>query len=308
MTHQEVVDSSSCFPSDQSGTWCLLHLSLSLDPIYQDEEVWNCLGLSCPSEFSGTRPYIRRSSSICSQPWFQTEPLGPPGVCVSLFAVSSIVWSTGILPKGLLEPSLTWKPLLHQFSVHIWVGRTAETSGRYNMGDSVPSSNCHMRSTMGSWLVQMPGVASSLPLWMLGWGPTKCRSYPCTTSRMSRCCHFHIWGTWCTLQTVPWYVYRKLPIRVHKGCLYDHESFILVDNIIGMSGFQPWPGTLVVVVVVVVCCCWFCSYFLTRSNQLQPVVIQYKCLLAIITVTCCMGPVCALVLFFTACQFVYAGR
>ena len=33
--------------------------------------------------------------------WLQTEPLGLPGVCVSLFIVSSNVWSTWILPKGL---------------------------------------------------------------------------------------------------------------------------------------------------------------------------------------------------------------
>ena len=42
---------------------------------------------------------------------------------------------------------------------------------------------------------------------------------------------------------------------------------------------------------------------LTGCNRLQPIVIQCIHFVPIIAVTCCMGPVCALVLFFTACQF-----
>ena len=51
---------------------------------------------------------------------------------------------------------------------HLDALRATQTYGRYNMGHSVHSSTCHMLSTMGSWLVRMPGVASSLPFWMLG--------------------------------------------------------------------------------------------------------------------------------------------
>ena len=84
---------------------------------------------------------------------------------------------------------------------------------------------------------------------------------------------------------------------VFTKVVYDPESFIHVNNSIGKNGFQPWPETLVVVVFVLL-------FLLTRINRLQPLVIQYKCLIAIITVMCCMGPVCTLVFFFTACQFV----
>ena len=58
------------------------------------------------------------------------------------------------------------------------------------------------------------------------------------------------------------------------------------------------------------CCCGFFFFFfyvvllflLTRSNRLQPIIIQYQLFLATITVTCCMWPVCALVLCFTLLQ------
>ena len=100
-------------------------------------------------------------------PWFQTDPLG---VCVSLFAASSIVWSTCILTMGLLEPSWTKNP--------------------------------------------------------------PCINSACTT-RISRYCHFHLWRTWCRLQTVPWYTYMNrsqgpasgmLALRLDK-CLQWSSKF-----------------------------------------------------------------------------------
>ena len=62
------------------------------------------------------------------------------------------------------------------------------------------------------------------------------------------------------------------------------------------------PMLLFVVVVFIL------LFLLTRSNRLQPIVIQFQRFLAITTVSCCMGHVCALVSLFTACQFVYTGR
>ena len=113
-----------------------------------------------------------------------------------------------------------------------------ETSGRYNMGDSVHSSTCHMRSTMGSWLVQMSGVA---PVSLSGCSDEaeqnfdrihvrhpECREVATSTSKEldvdSKQFHDKCTGNW-----------RYVFIKV----VYDHESFIPVDNIIGMSGFQP---------------------------------------------------------------------
>ena len=85
------MDSASCFPSDQSGTWCLLYISLSLDNTYQDEEFGTALAYHVPQRFHVHGPIFGGQVVCVHIPWFQTEPLGPPGVCVSLFAVSSIV-------------------------------------------------------------------------------------------------------------------------------------------------------------------------------------------------------------------------
>ena len=63
-------------------------------------------------------------------------------------------------------------------------------------------------------------------------------------------------------------------------------------------------GVFIVIVVVVV----VVLLLLTVCNRLQPIVIQCRRFVPIITRTCCMGPGCALVLFFTACQFACAGR
>ena len=96
-------------------------------------------------------------------PWFQTEPVGPPGVCVPLLTVSSIVWSTGILPKGLLEPSWITEnhPCMNIQRAHLVGLWAAETSGPSSMGYNVHCSTCHMRSNIRSWLVRMPDVANS---------------------------------------------------------------------------------------------------------------------------------------------------
>ena len=209
------------------------------------------LSYHVPRRFQLHDPILGSQLVSAHSPWFQTEPLGPPCVCLSLFIVSWIVWSKGILPKGLLEPSLTWNPLAWIQHAHLGALCATDTSGRYNMGDSVHSSTCHMRSTTVS----------------------------------------------CRLQIVPWYMYRKLAIRLRKVCLWSWKC-----HPCGQHHRHEWLPAM----TGNPCC--FCCFSLTRSNRLQPIVIQSQRFLAIITVTCCMGPVCALVVFFTACQFVYAGR
>ena len=71
---------------------------------------------------------------------------------------------------------------------------------------------------------------------------------------------------------------------------------------------KPLLLLLLLLFVVVVIVVFVLLFLLTRSNRPQPIVIQSKHFLSIITVTCCMGTVCALVLFFTACPFFYADR
>ena len=51
-------------------------------------------------------------------PWFRIDSLWASWRCMSLFTISFIIWSTRILPKGLLEPCWT-ETSLHESSVHI---------------------------------------------------------------------------------------------------------------------------------------------------------------------------------------------
>ena len=159
---------------------------------------------------------------------------------------------------------------------------------------------------------RMSGVASSLPLWLLGWVPVKYRACRCTTTRMLRDCHFHIWGTWCRLQTVPWYTYMNLSqipapgmlaLRLRKGCQwsskfhpcghhYRHEWLPVITG----NPVVVVCCCLLLFVVVCCCCCFVLLFLLTRSNRLQPIVIPSQRFLAIITLTCCTGPVCSLVM------------
>ena len=69
-----------------------------------------------------------------------------------------------------------------------------------------------------------------------------------------------------------------------------------------------WGGGYFIVVVLLLFPLFRLLLLLTGCNRLQPIVIQCRRFVLIIAVTCCMGPVCALVLFVTACQFAYAGR
>ena len=69
-----------------------------------------------------------------------------------------------------------------------------------------------------------------------------------------------------------------------------------------------WGGGYFIVVVLLLLFPLFRLLLLTGCNRLQLIVIQCRRFVPIIAVTCCMGPVCALVLFVTACQFAYVGR
>ena len=101
----------------------MLHLSLCLDPTYQDEEVWNYLGLSCPSAFSCKQPYTRRSSStdLLTAPWFKLNPLVP---LASVCPCSPFIRSfdrQGFFRRGCWSQCELKTLFVYEFSVHISV-------------------------------------------------------------------------------------------------------------------------------------------------------------------------------------------
>ena len=125
--------------------WCLLHLSLSLDSADQDEAVWKCLGLSCPSAFSGTRPYTWRSISICSQHMVSNwTSCSLWRMCVLVRRFFERLIDRGSSQRGNCRSQAELKSLL------AWIKRE-HLSG-------LLAAEIFRRSIMGSWLVRMPGL------------------------------------------------------------------------------------------------------------------------------------------------------
>ena len=121
---------------------------------------------------------------------------------------------------------------------------------------------------------------------------SKCR---CTTTRMLRDCHFHLWGTWCRLQTVPWYTYMNrsqgpdsgMPaLCLHKGCLWSWKF-----HPCGQHHRHEW---LPAMTGNHCCCCFCCSSFnqkyatSTNCNTISTFPSNCHCNLS--------GSVCALVI------------
>ena len=78
-----------------SSLWILGRCS----SVWQTFDLLPCtMSPNCPRNVLRYSDYVVPFDGSC----FQAKRAVPPGVCVSLFTVTSVAWSTGMRPKGLL--------------------------------------------------------------------------------------------------------------------------------------------------------------------------------------------------------------
>ena len=160
--------------------------------------------LICSMSLSCRRKVLRYSETklyLLTALGFRLNPFVPPEVWVSLFTVSSHVWSTGTLPKGLLLLSWTENPPELTY---------------LNASGSAPREDgtwCnwyyHKRSTMAQFLWEKVGALISFPPQSLLSVPVALQSCQHTTSRTSKAFRYYDEGGVTTTETTA----RPLEIR-----------------------------------------------------------------------------------------------